>query len=168
MTDDPDIRFASSIMDYLFRRLALEYLTYDERAEMEKYNRAQGAGPGGASAAALERFVRQFDKNGDGKIDAAEWIAAREQVVQMLVEAGAGVAAGIRRPESGASSRDCLKGVIRMASAAGAGCRRERLGAHSGSPSRSYWAYGGWDSTACSHSNSVHSRLPRAAHLTSA
>jgi ribonucleoside-diphosphate reductase alpha chain len=34
MTDDPDIRFASSIMDYLFRRLALEYMTYDERAEM--------------------------------------------------------------------------------------------------------------------------------------
>ena len=34
MTDDPDIRFASSIMDYLFRRLAIEYLTYDERAEL--------------------------------------------------------------------------------------------------------------------------------------
>jgi ribonucleoside-diphosphate reductase alpha chain len=34
MTDDPDIRFASSIMDYLFRRLALQYLTYDERAEL--------------------------------------------------------------------------------------------------------------------------------------
>ncbi len=34
MTDDPDIRFASSIMDYLFRRLALEYLTYEERAEL--------------------------------------------------------------------------------------------------------------------------------------
>jgi ribonucleoside-diphosphate reductase alpha chain len=34
MTDDPDIRFASSIMDYLFRRLAIEYMTYDERAEM--------------------------------------------------------------------------------------------------------------------------------------
>ena len=34
MTDDPDIRFASSIMDYLFRRLGLEYLTYDERAEL--------------------------------------------------------------------------------------------------------------------------------------
>ena len=34
MTDEPDIRFASSIMDYLFRRLALEYLTYDERAEL--------------------------------------------------------------------------------------------------------------------------------------
>ena len=34
MTDDPDIRFASSIMDYLFRRLSLEYLTYDERSEL--------------------------------------------------------------------------------------------------------------------------------------
>ena len=34
MTDDPDIRFATSIMDYLFRRLSLEYLTYDERAEL--------------------------------------------------------------------------------------------------------------------------------------
>jgi ribonucleoside-diphosphate reductase alpha chain len=34
MTDDPDIRFASSIMDYLFRRLAIEYMTYDERAEL--------------------------------------------------------------------------------------------------------------------------------------
>ncbi len=34
ITDDPDIRFASSIMDYLFRRLALEYLSPEERAEI--------------------------------------------------------------------------------------------------------------------------------------
>jgi ribonucleoside-diphosphate reductase alpha chain len=34
MTDDPDIRFAASIMDYLFRRLALEYMTYEEREEL--------------------------------------------------------------------------------------------------------------------------------------
>jgi ribonucleoside-diphosphate reductase alpha chain len=34
MTDDPDIRFAASIMDYLFRKLALEYMNYEERAEM--------------------------------------------------------------------------------------------------------------------------------------
>jgi len=34
MTDDPDIRFATSIMDYLFRRLAIEYMTYDERSEL--------------------------------------------------------------------------------------------------------------------------------------
>ncbi|MBK5222544.1 MAG: ribonucleoside-diphosphate reductase [Acidimicrobiia bacterium] len=34
MTDDPDIRISTSLMDYLFRKLAVEYLTYDERAEL--------------------------------------------------------------------------------------------------------------------------------------
>jgi ribonucleoside-diphosphate reductase alpha chain len=34
MTDDPEIRIASSLMDYLFRRLAVEYLTPQERAEL--------------------------------------------------------------------------------------------------------------------------------------
>ena len=34
MTDDPDIRFASSIMDFLFRKLALIYLQPAERAEL--------------------------------------------------------------------------------------------------------------------------------------
>src|SRR5262249_4465582 len=32
MTSDPDIRFASSLMDYIFRRLALEYLPEEKRA----------------------------------------------------------------------------------------------------------------------------------------
>ncbi len=45
MTDDPDIRFASSIMDYLFRRLALEYLTYDERAELGIFTIAERTQP---------------------------------------------------------------------------------------------------------------------------
>ncbi len=34
MTDDPDIRLAASLMDYLFRRLAIDYMSYDERAEL--------------------------------------------------------------------------------------------------------------------------------------
>ncbi|MGI9615565.1 MAG: vitamin B12-dependent ribonucleotide reductase [Acidimicrobiales bacterium] len=34
MTDDPDIRIATSIMDYLFRKLAVAYLSYDERASL--------------------------------------------------------------------------------------------------------------------------------------
>ena len=34
MTDDPDLRIASSIIDYLFRRLAVEYLSAEERAEL--------------------------------------------------------------------------------------------------------------------------------------
>ncbi|MEX1006320.1 MAG: vitamin B12-dependent ribonucleotide reductase [Acidimicrobiia bacterium] len=34
MTDDPDLRIATSLVDYLFRKLAIEYLPYEERAEI--------------------------------------------------------------------------------------------------------------------------------------
>ena len=34
MTDDPDVRMAQSIMDYVFRRLALDYLDFDTRSYM--------------------------------------------------------------------------------------------------------------------------------------
>lgn len=32
LTDDPDVRMAKSLMDYIFRRLALDYLPYDVRS----------------------------------------------------------------------------------------------------------------------------------------
>ncbi|MFF5987461.1 vitamin B12-dependent ribonucleotide reductase [Prauserella flavalba] len=34
MTDDPDVRMATSVLDYLFRRLALDYLPYEKRAQL--------------------------------------------------------------------------------------------------------------------------------------
>ncbi|WP_106401903.1 vitamin B12-dependent ribonucleotide reductase [Actinocorallia populi] len=34
MTDDPDIRMATSFMDYIFRRLALDHLPYESRAAL--------------------------------------------------------------------------------------------------------------------------------------
>jgi ribonucleoside-diphosphate reductase alpha chain len=34
MTNDPDVRFASSVMDLIFRRLAIEYLPEDKRAAL--------------------------------------------------------------------------------------------------------------------------------------
>jgi ribonucleoside-diphosphate reductase alpha chain len=34
MTDDPDLRIAQSLVDYIFRRLAVDYLPYDERVEL--------------------------------------------------------------------------------------------------------------------------------------
>ena len=52
VTDDPDIRIASSVMDYVFRRLALDHLPYETRAEMgilsatERAAQLAGEGPG--------------------------------------------------------------------------------------------------------------------------
>jgi len=37
LTDDPDVRMAQSIMDYVFRRLALDYLDFDTRSAMGIY-----------------------------------------------------------------------------------------------------------------------------------
>jgi ribonucleoside-diphosphate reductase alpha chain len=34
MTDDPDIKTATSLIDYIFRRLAADYLTFDDRLEL--------------------------------------------------------------------------------------------------------------------------------------
>jgi len=34
MTDDPDVRMATSVVDYLFRRIALDHLPYDKRAQL--------------------------------------------------------------------------------------------------------------------------------------
>ncbi|WP_242906076.1 vitamin B12-dependent ribonucleotide reductase [Actinomadura terrae] len=56
MTDDPDIRMATSVMDYIFRRLALDHLPYDERAALgiftadERAMQANGEDPGAAPA----------------------------------------------------------------------------------------------------------------------
>jgi ribonucleoside-diphosphate reductase alpha chain len=43
LTDDPDIRMAQSIMDYVFRRLALDYLSFEERAELGIYTATERA-----------------------------------------------------------------------------------------------------------------------------
>jgi ribonucleoside-diphosphate reductase alpha chain len=41
MTDDPDIRIASSVIDYIFRRLALDHLPYEQRAELSILSAAE-------------------------------------------------------------------------------------------------------------------------------
>jgi ribonucleoside-diphosphate reductase alpha chain len=38
LTDDPDIRMSQSIMDYIFRRLALDYLTFEQRSGLGIYS----------------------------------------------------------------------------------------------------------------------------------
>jgi ribonucleoside-diphosphate reductase alpha chain len=43
MTDDPDIRMAASVMDYIFRRLALDFLPYDGRADLGIFTAAERA-----------------------------------------------------------------------------------------------------------------------------
>ncbi len=41
MTDDPDIRIAQSVVDYIFRRLALDHLTLEQRTELGIFTAAE-------------------------------------------------------------------------------------------------------------------------------
>ena len=43
MTDDADIRMAQSIMDYIFRRLALDYMPFEARSEMGLFTASERA-----------------------------------------------------------------------------------------------------------------------------
>ena len=58
MTDDQDVRMAASVMDYIFRRLALDFLPYETRAELgiftAKERTAQVQAEAAAEAAAVD------------------------------------------------------------------------------------------------------------------
>src|SRR6185437_7279232 len=43
LTDDPDIRMAQSIVDYIFRRLALDYLPFETRSALGIHTAAERA-----------------------------------------------------------------------------------------------------------------------------
>ena len=58
ITDDPDFRFATSIVDYIFRRLAADYLSPEDRASLNVLTTAERKG-------ALDGGVAQVS-NGSG------------------------------------------------------------------------------------------------------
>ncbi|ADB76467.1 vitamin B12-dependent ribonucleotide reductase [Geodermatophilus obscurus] len=63
MTDDPDIRIAQSVMDYIFRRLALDHLPVETRATLgifsaeERAAQVSGYGSSASTAAVVEEEV---------------------------------------------------------------------------------------------------------------
>jgi len=71
MTDDPDVRMSQSIMDYIFRRLALDYLPFDSRAALGIYT--------------AEERQRQLDT---GSYETAELAEVPEAESLMSTDAG--------------------------------------------------------------------------------
>ncbi len=83
MTDDPEIRIASSIMDYLFRKLAVLYLSYDERAELGIFTvgeRTQQTLPGVEETATVQGHDIAADPPSvDSAEDILDMIGAEQQ-----------------------------------------------------------------------------------------
>jgi ribonucleoside-diphosphate reductase alpha chain len=74
LTDDPDIRMAQSIMDYIFRRLALDYLSFEERSELGIYTAAERARHV-ETGSYLEPEVEEISETQSLKNDAADEVS---------------------------------------------------------------------------------------------
>ncbi len=83
MTDDPDLRMAQSIMDYLFRRLALDYLPVEKRVERNiltsEERAAQVVGKDLTALADVVSAVEEEAHTGLGDATAASLVVASVQ-----------------------------------------------------------------------------------------
>ena len=119
MTDDPDIRFAGSIMDYLFRRLALEYMSYDERAELGIFSveeRTQPTLPGVDETAMVSSAGTEIEPDPKSIPSAAELAAGLESgAIAPTVEDNT-PAQGVVRPVDAPMCMQCGVHMVRAGS----------------------------------------------------
>jgi ribonucleoside-diphosphate reductase alpha chain len=80
MTDDPDVRIATSVLDYLFRRLALDYLPYEKRMQLGIFTADErsaqveadyGSSSGDQDSVDLEALRTSVDSSGTRQVEAA-------------------------------------------------------------------------------------------------
>jgi len=101
MTDDPDVRMAASVMDYVFRRLALDFLPYERRAELGIFTAQERAAQLRAEAEA---------ENG---VDLAEMAASAPVPTRTEQAVAAAAPAAVEKPASQVgSSTELLEAVL--------------------------------------------------------
>ncbi|MFI6780962.1 vitamin B12-dependent ribonucleotide reductase [Micromonospora sp. NPDC050276] len=110
MTDDPDVRMAASVMDYIFRRLALDFLPYERRAELGIFTASERAAQLRAEADAEAAAVTGAELTAMASSAPVETPAKAEAVAQPAQEM-ADVAAAKPAPSVG-SSTELLEAVI--------------------------------------------------------
>ncbi|OWY60183.1 hypothetical protein B7486_70545, partial [cyanobacterium TDX16] len=115
-TDDDDIRFASSLMDFLFRKLALAYLSVEERNELGIHSiseRMQPTLPGVEES--VTENVQGMDMPSDPpSIESASALAAR---MEESAPAAAPVAAPAPAPAPAVAHADapmCMQCGVAM------------------------------------------------------
>ena len=96
MTDDADIRMAQSMMDYIFRRLALDYLPADERAALGIYSAAE-------RARALDSGTYTTEAP-EPAMDEVEITPAKSKVADVKIESAPVAAATTAAPTVGSST----------------------------------------------------------------
>jgi ribonucleoside-diphosphate reductase alpha chain len=117
LTDDPDVRMAQSIMDYVFRRLALDYLDFDTRAAYGIYTAEE-------RARQLETGSYQADESDDDVEEELETLsqsapvnpAATEPAKDVSAETPGGSGGAKEAPAGAHSSAELLEAITGKAS----------------------------------------------------
>ena len=109
LTDDPDIRMAQSIMDYVFRRLALDYLDFETRSFM-------GIHTAGERARQLETGSYAAPVNSESDEEVSEELEGFAQSAQLAMKS---------------EKRDWTRAETVDKSGSGAGSARRVEGVHS-------------------------------------
>jgi ribonucleoside-diphosphate reductase alpha chain len=95
LTDDPDIRMAQSMMDYIFRRLALDYLPFETRATYGIYSAEERARQ---LETGLYQPVADTGEDVEGELETFAQSAPKEATrPEAAAQAGA-VAAAVAKP----------------------------------------------------------------------
>ncbi|MEV4489833.1 vitamin B12-dependent ribonucleotide reductase [Micromonospora coxensis] len=111
MTDDPDVRMAASVMDYIFRRLALDFLPYERRAELGIFTAKERAAQLRAEAEAEAGTVSGADLTAMASSAPVEAPEPKTGPVAQPAQEVADVAAVKPAPAVG-SSTELLEAVI--------------------------------------------------------
>ena len=111
VTDDPDIRIASSVMDYVFRRLALDHLSYETRSELgilsasERAAQLAGEDPGAVAAEEMDPAEMAQSAPRERQPEPAHQEQAASHADSPRVPAAGQAANGPGQPEPPASSQ---------------------------------------------------------------
>jgi ribonucleoside-diphosphate reductase alpha chain len=111
MTDDPDIRMASSVVDYIFRRLALDFLPFERRAELGIYTAKERAAQARAEASGEDVDLAALAASAPIQAAAKPAENAGEKTAEKAVEKTAEKAAEKPAPASVGSSMELLERV---------------------------------------------------------
>ena len=78
ITDDPDIRMVSSVMDYIFRRLALDHLPFDQRSDLGILSAAERSAvlDGADPAAVADEVVDTEELAQSAPREEPRWVSA--------------------------------------------------------------------------------------------
>ncbi len=108
LTDDPDVRMAQSIMDYVFRRMALDYLDFETRSYMGIHTAAERArqletGSYSEQDSQDEALEEELESYSQSAAPASKKAEDRGHTEPSVTESGSG-AASARKAEPGVHS----------------------------------------------------------------